>query len=51
VSLAKQLGTSRLLTYIGDGHTAFGNGNKCVDSAVNSYFASGALPAAGTRCS
>jgi pimeloyl-ACP methyl ester carboxylesterase len=51
VSLAKQLGTSRLLTYVGDGHTAFGNGNRCVDSAVNSYFANGALPAAGTRCS
>ena len=51
VSLAKQLGTSRLLTYAGDGHTAFGNGNRCVDSAVTSYFASGALPAAGTRCS
>jgi pimeloyl-ACP methyl ester carboxylesterase len=51
VSLAQQLDTSRLLTYVGDGHTAFGNGNRCVDSAVNSYFASGALPAAGTRCS
>jgi hypothetical protein len=51
VSLAEQLGTARLLTYVGDGHTAFGNGNRCVDSAVNSYFASGALPATGTRCS
>ena len=51
VTLAQQLSTARLLTYVGDGHTAFGNGNACVDGAVNEYFATGALPARGLRCS
>jgi pimeloyl-ACP methyl ester carboxylesterase len=50
VSLANQLSTARLLTYVGDGHTAYGNGNRCIDSAVNDFFVTGALPARGTRC-
>lgn len=50
VSLSQQLSTARLITYVGDGHTAFGNGNRCIDSAVNDYFLSGALPAPGQRC-
>jgi len=51
VTLAEQLSTARLLTYVGDGHTAFGNGNACIDGAVNNYLATGALPARGLRCS
>jgi pimeloyl-ACP methyl ester carboxylesterase len=51
VTLSEQLSTARLLTFVGDGHTAFGNGNRCIDSAVNDYFLSGALPARGQRCS
>lgn len=50
VALADQLSTARLLTYVGDGHTAYGNGNRCVDSAVNAYLTGGTLPARGTRC-
>ncbi len=50
VSLANQLSTARLITYVGDGHTAYGNGNGCIDSAVNDFFATGALPARGVRC-
>lgn len=50
VSLAEQLSTARLVTYVGDGHTAFGNGNRCIDSAVNDFFANGTVPARGTRC-
>ena len=49
-ALSRQLPTSTLLTYVGDGHTAFGAGSACVDSAVNSYLVSGVPPAAGTRC-
>ncbi|MGI9137000.1 MAG: alpha/beta hydrolase [Candidatus Nanopelagicales bacterium] len=50
VALADQLSTARLITFVGDGHTAFGNGNDCIDSAVNDFLASGIVPARGTRC-
>lgn len=50
VALAGQLPTSRLLTYDGDGHTAFGNDVACVDGAVRDYLLTGALPAPGTTC-
>ncbi len=49
-ALESQLSTSRLLTYLGDGHTAYGAGSVCVDSAVEAYLATGVLPAPGTRC-
>ena len=50
VSLNRQLPTSRLLTYDGDGHTAFGGESSCIDGAVSAYLVSGTLPAPGTRC-
>jgi len=50
VALADQLSTARLITYVGDGHTAFGNGNPCIDSTVNAFLASGTVPPRGTRC-
>jgi hypothetical protein len=34
----------------GDGHTAYRRGSTCIDSAVDAYFLTGALPAAGTVC-
>lgn len=49
-ALQRQLPTSRLLTFVGNGHTAYGNGNRCIDSAVEDYLVTGALPAEGTRC-
>jgi pimeloyl-ACP methyl ester carboxylesterase len=49
VSLATQLG-GRLLTYNGDGHTAYLRGSLCVDRAVDSYLLSGALPTSGLVC-
>ncbi|MDH6578967.1 alpha/beta hydrolase [Kitasatospora sp. MAP5-34] len=49
-SLATQLESGRLLTYDGDGHTAYGRHNSCVDDAVNRYLLGGDAPAAGTRC-
>ena len=39
-----------LLTYEGDGHTAYGRSNQCVIDAVDAYLVDGELPAAGTRC-
>ena len=50
VALSRQLTTSTLLTFRGDGHTAYGSGSPCIDSAVSGYLLTGALPAAGTVC-
>lgn len=49
-SLAHQLSSARLLTFVGDGHTAYGRGSTCIDSAINTYLLHGAPPAAGKRC-
>lgn len=49
-SLASQLPTSTLLTYVGDGHTAYGTGSACVDKAVDHYLLSDVPPPTGTRC-
>jgi pimeloyl-ACP methyl ester carboxylesterase len=49
VSLADQLASGRLLTFEGDGHTAY-HGNKCIDRAVDRFLLEGKPPADGTRC-
>jgi pimeloyl-ACP methyl ester carboxylesterase len=49
--LASQLSSARLLTYDGDGHTAYGRGSACVDTAINAYLLRGAPPMDGKRCS
>lgn len=48
--LAQQLSGARLLTMNGAGHTAYRRGSTCIDSAVDAYFLTGALPSAGTVC-
>ncbi|MEU6103642.1 alpha/beta hydrolase [Streptomyces flaveolus] len=50
-ALAGQLSSGHLLTYEGDGHTAYGRGSACIDSAINTYLLRGTPPADGTRCS
>ncbi|MER5521193.1 alpha/beta hydrolase [Streptomyces sp. NPDC002763] len=50
-SLARQLTSARLLTYVGDGHTAYGRGSACIDSAIDTYLLKGTPPAKGKRCS
>ncbi|MFE1881901.1 alpha/beta hydrolase [Streptomyces diastatochromogenes] len=50
-SLARQLSSGRLLTYVGDGHTAYGRGSACIDSAIDTYLLHGTPPPAGKRCS
>jgi pimeloyl-ACP methyl ester carboxylesterase len=49
-ALTTQLTTSTLLTYDGNGHTAFGAGSRCIDNAVNDYLLRGTLPSAGKSC-
>jgi pimeloyl-ACP methyl ester carboxylesterase len=50
-SLSRQLSSARLLTYVGDGHTAYGRGSDCIDSAIDTYLLDGAPPTQGKRCS
>ncbi|MFI8185090.1 alpha/beta hydrolase [Actinacidiphila glaucinigra] len=49
-ALARQLSSGRLLTRDGDGHTAYQQGSRCVDTAVDDYFLHGRLPPDGTIC-
>ncbi|MFF6775361.1 alpha/beta hydrolase [Streptomyces sp. NPDC012637] len=50
-SLAEQLSSGTLLTYDGDGHTAYGRGSDCIDTAINTYLLDGTPPQDGKRCS
>ncbi|MEU8617977.1 alpha/beta hydrolase [Streptomyces sp. NPDC048623] len=50
-SLAAQLSSGTLLTYEGDGHTAYGRGSDCIDTAINTYLLEGTAPQDGKRCS
>lgn len=49
-ALSAQLPTSTLLTYRGDGHTAYGGLSRCIDTAVEGYLVDGRPPAPGTVC-
>jgi pimeloyl-ACP methyl ester carboxylesterase len=49
-ALAGQLDRGRLLVVDGEQHTAFGQGNACVDDAVTRYLVERRVPRAGTRC-
>lgn len=49
-ALVEQLPTSRLLTHRGDGHTAYGGTNECVDSITEEFLLTGTLPDVGTTC-
>ncbi|MFB7848873.1 MULTISPECIES: alpha/beta hydrolase [unclassified Streptomyces] len=50
-SLAGQLSSGTLLTYSGDGHTAYGRGSDCIDTAINTYLLEGTPPDDGKKCS
>ncbi len=47
VKLADELDSGVLLSRDGDGHTAYGTGNSCIDDAINHYLLTG--DAAGGR--
>lgn len=49
-ALAKQLDSGVLVTWKGDGHTAYGRANECLTSAVDNYFVDGKVPASRTAC-
>lgn len=49
-SLAKTLASGVLLTWEGEGHTAYGRSNECVAGAVDAYFLEGTVPQDGLVC-
>lgn len=49
-NLAAQLSSGVLLTYEGEGHTAYGRSNECILGTVDAYLLEGSVPADGTRC-
>lgn len=50
VRLREQLAKASLITFDGDGHTAYTRSNACVDDAVDAYYLEGTLPRDGLRC-
>ncbi len=50
VALSKQLESAHLVTYNGEGHTAYNKSNSCVDDAVDDYFVKGTVPASDPNC-
>ena len=49
-SLAEQLDSGQLLTWEGNGHTAYGGDASCVNDAVDAYLISGTMPKEGLTC-
>jgi len=50
VALADILDSGTLLTYEGEGHTAYGSSNACIVDAVDGYLIDGTVPEDGLRC-
>ncbi len=50
VALSEQLESGHLITYNGEGHTAYNKSNACVDDAVDDYFVNGTVPASDPNC-
>jgi pimeloyl-ACP methyl ester carboxylesterase len=50
VRLRDQLADASLISFDGDGHTAYTRSNKCVDGAVDAYYLKGTVPKDGLRC-
>ncbi|MET1064646.1 MAG: alpha/beta hydrolase, partial [Arthrobacter sp.] len=48
--LRKQLGKASLLTWKGEGHTAYGRANDCIGNAVDGYLVDSKTPADNTVC-
>ncbi|MBP6087776.1 MAG: alpha/beta fold hydrolase [Rhodoluna sp.] len=44
------LSNGHLVTYNGEGHTAYGRSNECVANSVDNYFIKGLVPAADPNC-
>ena len=49
-SLSDRLPNAALVTYIGDGHTAYGRSNQCIVDAIDAYFVNDVIPDSGLTC-
>ncbi|GAB3557829.1 alpha/beta hydrolase [Spelaeicoccus albus] len=49
-SLTRKLPGARLLTWKGEGHTAYGRAGPCINKKVDAYFVTGTMPPRGTTC-
>lgn len=50
VNLADRLESGQLITFNGEGHTAYNKSNSCVNNAVDDFFINGTLPAPDLQC-
>jgi pimeloyl-ACP methyl ester carboxylesterase len=50
VRLHDQLAKSSLITYDGDGHTAYMRSNSCVDRPIDTFYLTGKVPQDGLKC-
>jgi len=50
VALADQLENGHLVTYDGEGHTAYNRSNDCVNSAVDGFLIDGVVPSSDPLC-
>ena len=49
-AMAEQLESGRLLTWEGNGHTAYGRSGHCIHNAVDTYLTSGTMPVPDLTC-
>lgn len=49
-SMAEQMESAVLVTWEGEGHTAYGRGSQCIEDIVDDYFLDGTLPEENTVC-
>ncbi len=49
-ALAGQLESGVLLTYVGEGHIAYDEGDSCINDLVDRYFLTGAVPSSDPVC-
>lgn len=50
VTVANNLASGHLITYNGEGHTAFNKSNDCVNSTVEDFLLKGVVPASDPNC-
>jgi pimeloyl-ACP methyl ester carboxylesterase len=49
-AVAEQLENGHLVTYTGEGHTAYNSSNDCILNTVDDYFINGTVPATDPQC-
>lgn len=50
VALSEQLESAHLVTYNGEGHTAYNGASQCIDDTVENYFVDGTVPDSDPDC-